>query len=350
LGDAYYEPLAARQRTRASQFDARATANTQLLEITSLYLRLVAAEAQLAIYHQSIADMQEVVRSTANFAVIGQGRQADADRALTELRLLESQRMAAEERVAVAAAELSGALNLDPTMRLETLGGPIPIVDLVDKSYSIAQLEAIAIDNRPELTARRWELAMQRTRVQQEQTRPFFPTVSVAFSGGVFGGGSDLTMPFFGRFNGRSDFDVVAYWSAQNLGVGNVALARNRRAMADQAWSARMRTLNLIRSQVADGFALTQARARELVVARQRSQTSELGYEEDLRRIRGGEGLPIELLDSLQRLVRARQRLVEVATGYDEAQFQLFVALGQPPTVALPAAAAFCRRVATAEK
>ena len=53
--------------------------------------------------------MQEVVRSTANFAVIGQGRQADADRALTELRLLQSQRMAAEERVAVAAAELSGA-------------------------------------------------------------------------------------------------------------------------------------------------------------------------------------------------------------------------------------------------
>ena len=107
-----------------------------MLEITTLYLRLVAAEAQLAIYHESIADMQEVVRSTANFAVIGQGRQADADRALTELRLLQSQRMAAEERVAVAAAELSGASNLDPTTRLETLGGPIPLVDLVDKSYS----------------------------------------------------------------------------------------------------------------------------------------------------------------------------------------------------------------------
>ena len=124
----------------------------------------------------------------------------------------------------------------------------------------------IAIENRPELTARRWELAMQRTRVQQEQTRPFFPTVSVGFSGGVFGGGSDLTMPFFGRFNGRSDIDVVAYWSAQNLGVGNVALARNRRALADQAWSKRIRTLNLIRSQVADGFAAGLKPTRELVV------------------------------------------------------------------------------------
>ena len=55
-----------------------------------------------------------------------------------------------------------------------------------------------------------------------------------------------------------------------------------------------------------------------------------------------GQGLPIELLDSLQRLVAARQAIVAAVIGYDEAQFQLFVALGQPPTVALPSATALC--------
>jgi outer membrane protein TolC len=343
LGDAYFEPLAARQRTAASQFEARATANTQLLEVATLYLNLVAAEAQFEIYLNSADDMEDVARVTAAFAEIGQGRKADADRAITELRLLQSQQFSAQERMIVASARLAGALNLDPSTRLQTLGGPIPVVELVNKSYSLPLLEDIALRNRPEVSARSLDLAVQQTRVQQEKTRPLLPTVSVAFSGGVFGGGSDLTMPFFGRFNGRSDFDVMALWTAQNLGVGNLAITRNRRAQADGAWAQRLRTLNLIRSQVADGYAQTQARRRQLEIAARRMQTSEVGYREDLVRIRGGQGLPIEILDSLQRLVAARQSLVDVVIGYDEAQFRLFTALGQPPTVALPCAQALCQ-------
>jgi outer membrane protein TolC len=73
-------------------------------------------------------------------------------------------------------------------------------------------------------------------------------------------------------------------------------------------------------------------------------ETAEAGYRQDLLRIRGGQGLPIELLDSLQRLVTARQAIVAAVIGYDEAQFQLFVALGQPPMVALPSAQALCEQ------
>jgi outer membrane protein TolC len=347
LGDAYFEPLAARQRTTASQFDARATANTQLLEVTTFYLRLVAAEAEFEIYTKSRIDMDAVVRGTGAFAEIGQGRKADADRAMTEARLLESQQFAAREHVLVAAARLSGALNLDPSTRLRAMGGPIPIVDLVDKNYTLDELEGIALERRPELAARNAEVAMQETRVRQEKTRPLLPTLSVGFSGGVFGGGSNLTMPLFGRLDGRSDFDVIAFWSAENLGVGNWALASNRRAQRDQAWGQRLRALNLVRREVADAFALSRAQARNLAVANQRLATAEAGYREDLIRIRAGQGLPIELLDSLQRLVAARKAIVSAVIGYDEAQFQLFVALGQPPMVALPSAKALCESPST---
>ncbi|HTU26785.1 MAG TPA: TolC family protein [Pirellulales bacterium] len=342
LGDAYFEPLAARQRTRMSEFDARATANTQLLDVTTFYLRLVAAEANLQIYQVSRRDMDEVVRGTGAFAEIGQGRRSDADRALTEARLLDSQELAVEERVVVAAARLSGALNLDPSTRLRARGGEIPIVDLVDGSYTLAALQQIAYENRPEIAARNAGVAMMETRVKQEKTRPLLPTVAIGFSGGVFGGGSNLVMPLFGRFDGRSDFDAMAYWSAENLGVGNLALTRNRRAQRDQAWGERMRTVNRVRREVSDAYAASQAQTRNLAVARERLAAAEQGYQEDLARIRGGQGLPIELLDSLQRLVAARQAVVASAIGYDEAQFRLFVALGQPPTVALPRAQALC--------
>ncbi len=67
-----------------------------------------------------------------------------------------------------------------------------------------------------------------------------------------------------------------------------------------------------------------------------RLANAEAGYVEELRRVQGGEGLPIELIDNLNRLVHARVALIQVIATYDKAQFNLFVALGQPPTLALP--------------
>jgi hypothetical protein len=46
-------------------------------------------------------------------------------------------------------------------------------------------------------------------------------------------------------------------------------------------------------------------------------------------------GLPIEVVNSLDLLTRARQDVVTATIDYDEAQFRLFVALGNPPDIAL---------------
>ena len=64
------------------------------------------------------------------------------------------------------------------------------------------------------------------------------PTILIGYSSGGFGGGSNLVRPVFGGFGGRSDFDVMAYWTLQNLGVGNLSMislakARLRRGRAD---------------------------------------------------------------------------------------------------------------------
>ena len=58
---------------------------------------------------------------------------------------------------------------------------------------------------------------------------------------------------------------------------------------------------------------------------------------EELERTYGGEGLPIEAAQ--QRAARqgeAGMALVEAVSGYDLAQFELFVAIGQTPHGALP--------------
>ena len=72
-------------------------------------------------------------------------------------------------------------------------------------------------------------------------------------------------------------------------------------------------------------------------IAQQRLDSAIDGAREEIDRTRGGEGLPIEALNSVSLLSEAGRALVEAVGGYNLAQFQLFVAIGQTPRGAVPA-------------
>ncbi|HTU24380.1 MAG TPA: TolC family protein [Pirellulales bacterium] len=334
VGDAIFEPLAARQQVTARNFEARATFNSILLDVSVAYLDLLAAEAQLEVLRRSQIDAAAFVRVAARFAEVHQGRQADANRAKAEARLIDAQVQTALERVGVSAANLARLLTLDPSVRLQTVGGPIPTLQLVDPGLSPEQLMEIGLRQRPEVAARSAQLAEVETRLRQERSRPFFPTISLGFSAGSFGGGGDVSVPIFGDFAGRTDFDAVAYWTLQNFGAGNVARAHGRRAQTGQASWERTRTVNQVRREVAEAFAQSEAARVQIDVSARRLVEAEDGFREEFLRIRGGEGLPLELLDNLTRAIAARQTMVTSVIAYDQSQFRLFVALGQPPTMA----------------
>ena len=68
-----------------------------------------------------------------------------------------------------------------------------------------------------------------------------------------------------------------------------------------------------------------------LAVARRRVQTAQHGYRLDLLRSKNLEGRPIEILNSFNLLHAARRDLIRALIGFNQAQFRLFVSLGQPP-------------------
>jgi outer membrane protein TolC len=276
------------------------------------------------------------VTVTANFAATGQGRQADADRAASESQLLRAEGQRAEEAAAVAAAELAELLSTDPTTRVRPTDEFLAPVELVPPGARLEDLVRVAELNRPEVAARTATVAVTQIRLRQERVRPFVPLLWVGYSAGGFGGGSDQTDPRFGRFDGRTDLDVLAVWSLENAGLGNVAVQRQRRAEVRQALAGRVREIDRVRREVADAYALAAARLREMEAARRRVAAATEGSRLDLIRTRNLEGRPIEVLNSLTTLAAARQELIQAVTGYNLAQFQLFVALGRPPTLAVP--------------
>ena len=121
------------------------------------------------------------------------------------------------------------------------------------------------------------------------------------------------------------------YWSIRNMGLANRALMKTATARLAAADWERTKRLNEIRAEVADAYARTQARAAQLDLRERAVIASEQGFQEDLKRAFAGEGRPIEVLDSLRLRAIAQQDYLDTIASYNQAQYELYVAIGQPP-------------------
>jgi outer membrane protein TolC len=296
-----------------------------------MYQELACAAANLKTQRELMPNVEEVARITRDFALAGEGRAADADRALTERNLLIAEIQKTEGSLFAASARLAERLNLDPTTRLVPASQDFQALTIIDDRLPIADLIRVAVNQRPELAEGDAMIAEAGARVQQERWRPWLPTLWMGGSGGVFGGGSNLVPPTIGNFGGRTDFDVRAFWTLLNFGAGNRALQRQRMAERGQAVARRQASLNLVREQIASAQAGSIA-ARAQIDQRARAVLlAEEGFNQDLARTREGQGRPIEVLNNLNRLVRARLDLNISVLDYVSEQLRLYVALGSPP-------------------
>jgi hypothetical protein len=205
-------------------------------------------------------------------------------------------------------------------------------------------LLAIALLQRPELGAQQAAIRQSMLALKASKWLPFSPNVIIGYSSGTFGGGSNTVQGTqspvanffdpqarFGEFGARDDLDVIMYWTAQNLGVGNVAMIRANQGRLNEAQLERIRILNEVREQVANAYVRIQARFVQMQANEDAIKAGERAFQEDMIRITGGNGLPLELLASLEVLSRARDDYVNSIVGYNRAQLEMYVALGQPP-------------------
>lgn len=116
---------------------------------------LLYAEGRRAIALKTRGEAAEVARITAEYALTGQGRQPDADRAAADLAQRDEDILDAENAVLTASARLAQVLNLDPSIRLIAADGWVVPKPLVPEPISLPELIAIAMMQRPELAAQR---------------------------------------------------------------------------------------------------------------------------------------------------------------------------------------------------
>ncbi len=335
LSELFFNNLIARQLVSQRCFALEASRNNILLQVAVAYEELLRAEGARVVAIKNRDNTKEVARITAAYSQTGQGRKSDADRAATELSRREFDIAQSEGQILTASARLCQLLSLDPSCRLHPYDQSVVPATIVADEISLQELICMALMRRPELKEQRNAICQAFLAMQGARALPFTPNVLVGFSAGTFGGGSELSPPELGNFQGRSDFDVIAYWTLRNMGVGNAALVRQAQSrVRSENWRL-TRIMDQVRDEVAEAHARAHARYAQIATGEKAVLTAQDAFREDLNRIRGREGLPIEVLDSARLLGQGRTDYLNAILDYNRAELELYVALGQPPAANL---------------
>jgi len=327
LADAIFQPLAARQFASAQRNTAAAASHDTLLQVALAYLEVLRAAEDFQIALAIRDDAARLVDITTAYADSGEGLRSDANRSRTELAIRRNDVGRAEESVRVAAARLAQLLRLDPTLVLRPLEPAIVPVDLVNADAPARELIADGLAHRPELSASRSLVAEAQERLRRELYAPLVPSVILGASYGGMGAGQGSSLA---PFSDRLDLDAIAYWEMRNLGFGDQAARDNARSTVMQARIREVGVMDQVAREIVEAQAQVQIRRREIAIAREAVEAANASERQNLERIQGAKGLPIEALQSIQALAQARREYLRVVIDYNAAQFTLYRALGWP--------------------
>jgi outer membrane protein TolC len=88
--------------------------------------------------------------------------------------------------------------------------------------------------------------------------------------------------------------------------------------------------MDRVAREVIEAHAQVMARGRQIAVAESAILAAGDSYRRNTERIREGQGLPLEALQSIQALDAAQREYLRAVIEYNEAQFRLQRALGWP--------------------
>ncbi len=327
LTDALFQPLAAKQVVGARTNAATAVRNNTLLQVSLAYQELQRAAQEVAIAKATLLQAQELAELSANFAKVGQGAAADADRAAAELAQRQIEVLRGEEGLRVAGARLAQLLRLDANTPLFPAEPTVVPLEFVTLDTPVRELTAMGLAQRPELMEQRYLVGEAVQRLKREKYAPLIPSVMLGASYGGLGSGvgSDLA-----GSEDRLDVDALAYWEMRNFGHGDRAAQREANSVLRQQQLRQMEALDQVAREVVEAHAQVQVRARMLSLAEQGWRAAESSRTKNWERIRAVQGLPIEMLQANNALDTAQRTYLRSVIDYNSAQLTLQRALGYP--------------------
>lgn len=367
ISDAIFAVPEARRRLEATLSGRVTVTNDSLLRIAEAYFATLRARRQLArldeVLNALTSDRESALRGNSKgllplieaFVKAGTALPSDQTRVEADVVRRMSERSRASQDVRTASAELARLLHLNATVFLlpaEDFRGPLNIAGQPWFDQPLDALVAQGLSSRPELAENASLLEAAILRYKAAKYRPALPYVVGNYSYGGFGGGPPIVgrtssgSPILGHsgviadFGQRHDIEIGLQWRLQGLGLGNYAQAWDARVGVEQRQVQQLFLQDLVVRDVVQAQEQMRRAAERVAVTRaglfdDQGRATGAIYQAlrlNFTRIRGGQGLPLEVLDSTRRLSDVLSEYANAVTDYDAARFRLLVALGLPPS------------------
>ncbi len=268
----------------------------------------------------------------------------EVDRARDLLADMEQQAATARRNWRRASIALTQVLRLDPRVVVEPAERDHLQITLVDPSRPLEELMPIGLSNRPELASNQAEIQKMLVSIRREKMRPLMPAVVLTgfqtpyemWEFGALGIGQGASM---NNWSSRLDLAPQLLWQADSLGFGNMAMVKRERSHASKAIIDLYYAQDSVVADVTRAQASIQSAAARVVEAERELQAAQINYAGNVDGLkqtqRFGDVLqeifrPQEVVYSLQLVKIAYDRYFETVAEYNQAQFEMFHALGYP--------------------
>lgn len=342
--EAIFEPLAARQIMKARKADLQTTTNDITFNVAKAYFDVQQARGNLSGAVDTIQRTRLLVKRIEAMAP-DLVPQVEVARARAQLAKFEQDEQTAREQWNVASAELVRITRLDPSAVVIPLEPPHLQVTLVSPEQPLDNLLPVALSARPELVSFQALTQAALKRWREEQFRPLLPSVYMRGGNGelpdsmMFGGFTGGPNGTFGNLRPRVDYELQVMWELRNMGFGNAAAMKQRRAEYDVTRMQAYRLQDFVAREVAQAYAqVRSARARELraeVELREAEISASQNFEGlgTVKRL-GNIIIPVirpqEAVVAMTALLQAYYDYYGTVADYNRTQFQLYRALGNP--------------------
>ena len=344
LTDAFFEPLVAQRVLNSRQWDIQTAKNDALRQTADAYFRVHQHRGMYtgALYCvERGLDLVDQIASLSDELV----SRVEVERARNLLADLEQQSVSARQAWRVQSANLTRVLRLNPRAVVVPLEHDHLQLTLIDPAQPLAELQKIALTNRPDLASKRELVQAAAERIRREKMRPLLPIVMIGgfqspggmlIQGGLFGLGPNSSL---NQWTGRDDVSLQLVWQLDAFGIGNLARIKEQRGEQSETLIQLYQAQDMVAAEVTEAHANLQSAAARVGQADRSLRTSIIAYNGNVEGLRHttrfGDVLvlvyrPQEVVYALRLLKLSFDEYFTTVAEYNRAEFELFHALGYP--------------------
>ena len=322
LGEGIYNAKLAEIRSQGIQFQQEATKNEVLLEVINEYYGFLSAQLKIGTYDLLINQTDTIAQQLKIQVDAGLGYQSDWLLARSNIKHLQIEQLNAKKEIAEKMAQLIGLLNLPANTRLVSKENIITPLSLVSENEPLNDLSnAYAI--RPEMKYMDFQRQVLETEKEALKKSMSLPELSLGVFGASFG---DLVEPQYPT----AEINAAVRWRVPLelvLDKHKGPYKKLDTQLQIQQFEAEL-FKNKINEEIAAAKGKMDAASEQMTIAQEGSELAKEAYQQCIERQKLGTARPFEILQAQEMYMQSQMDYLEAVAAYNQAQYQMYVALG----------------------